>query len=204
MTERQQHRDGRTTDTRQLILKEAEKLYYMGGYDHISLQVIADHLQISKAALFHHFKNKRELFFEMLLMILAHMREMFESVIHKEGLSTHERLYLVMQRLSEESMFDMMRFQREEYPLLDPEQQHKADKQWHADMFDIVQRVFREGIERDELRAHDVNLSTYLFLNMCLMLPFNNNPTSIPMSANKRDEYINSLVDLLLHGIGKK
>ncbi len=204
MAERQQHRDGRTTDTRQLILKEAEKLYYTGGYDHISLQVIADHLQISKAALFHHFKNKRELFFEMLLMILAHMREMFESVINKEGLSTHERLYLVMQRLSQESMFDMMRFQREEYPLLDPEQQHKADKQWHADMFDIIQRVFREGIERDELRAHDVSLSTYLFLNMCLMLPFTNNPTSIHKSASNRNEYINSLLEMLLNGLGKK
>ncbi len=204
MAERKQHRDGRTTDTRQLILKEAEKLYYAGGYDHISLQIIADSLQISKAALFHHFKNKRELFLEMLLLILAHMREMFESVINQEGLSTRERLYLVMQRLSQESMFDMMRFQREEYPLLEPEQQNTAEKRWHSDMFDIVQRVFREGVERDELRTHDVTLSTYLFLNICLILPYNNSPMSHQMSASGRDEYINSLLDILLNGLGKK
>ncbi len=201
MAERQQHRDGRTTDTRQLILKEAEKLYYTGGYDHISLQVIADHLQISKAALFHHFKNKRELFFEMLLMILAHMREMFESVLNEKGLSTRERLYLVMQRLSQESPFDMARFQREEYPLLDSEQQNKADKRWHTDMFDIVQRVFREGVERDELVSHDVTLSTYLFLNTCLLLSHND---SIKMKASSRNEYINALLDMLLNGLGKK
>ncbi len=204
MTERQQHRDGRTTDTRQLILKEAEKLYSTGGYDHISLQVIADHLQISKAALFHHFKNKRELFFEMLLMILAHMREMFESVINEEGLSTRQRLYLIMQRLSQESTFDMMRFQREEYPLLEPEQQNKANKRWHDDMFDIVQRVFKEGIERDELANHDVTLSTYLFLNMCLLLSHTDNPKSIEMRAGNRDQHINALLDMLLNGLGKK
>jgi len=204
VAERQQHRDGRTTDTRQLILKEAEKLYYAGGYEHISLQVIADHLQISKAALFHHFKNKRELFFEMLLMILAHMREMFESVINEEGLSTRQRLYLIMQRLSQESTFDMMRFQREEYPLLEPEQQDKTNKRWHDDMFDIVQRVFKEGIERDELSRHDVTLSTYLFLNMCLLLSPTNNSTSIEMRVDNWDKYINALLDMLLNGLGKK
>ena len=204
MAERQQHRDGRTTDARQVILKEAEKLYYAGGYDHISLQVIADHLQISKAALFHHFKNKRELFFEMLLLILAHMREMFESVINEEGLSTRQRLYLIMQRLAQESMFDMTRFQREEYPLLEPEQQRKIEKRWHTDMFDIVQKVFREGIERDELRVHDVALATYLFLNMCLFLPYTNNPANIETRGNNRSEYINSLLDILLNGLGKK
>ena len=201
MAERQQHRDGRTTDTRQLILKEAEKLYYTGGYDHISLQVIADHLQISKAALFHHFKNKRELFFEMLLMILAHMREMFESVLNEEGLSTRQRLYLAMHRLSQESTFDMMRFQREEYPLLNAEQQNKADRRWHADMFDIVQRVFREGVERGELENHDVTLSTYLFLNTCLLLTPND---SIEMKASNKDVYINGLLDMLLNGLSKK
>ena len=204
MAERQQRRDGRTTDTRQLILKEAEKLYYAGGYDHISLQAIADNLQISKAALFHHFKNKRELFFEMLLMILAHMREMFESVINEEGLSTRQRLYLIMQRLAQESMFDMTRFQREEYPLLEPEQQHKIEKRWHTDMFDIVQKVFREGIERDELRVHDVALAAYLFLNMCLFLPYTNNPANIETRGSNRSEYINALLDMLLNGLGKK
>lgn len=204
MAERQQHRDGRTTDTRRLILKEAEKLYYAGGYDHISLQVIADSLKISKAALFHHFKNKRELFFEMLLLILAHMREMFESVLNEEGLSTRQRLYLIMQRLSQESTFDMMRFQREEYPLLEPEQQDKANKRWHADMFDIIQRVFREGVERNELDKHDITLSTYLFLNMCLLLSHTDAPESIEMRADNRDEHSNALLDMLLNGLNKK
>ena len=203
MAERQ-HRDGRTTDTRQLILKEAEKLYYAGGYERISLQVIADHLEISKAALFHHFKNKRELFFEMLLLILKHMREMFESSIDKEGLTIREKLYLVMQRLAKEAMFDMMRFRREEYGLLEPAQQREVNAQWHTDMFDIIQRVFREGIEQDALRVHDTTLSAYLFLNMCLLLPHADNSVDNEIEQVSRDGYIRGLLDMLLEGLNKK
>ena len=201
-----QHRDGRTTDTRQLILKEAEKLYYVGGYERISLQVIADHLEISKAALFHHFKNKRELFFEMLLMILEHMREMLESNMNKEGITIREKLYLVMQRLAKEERFDMMRFQREEYGLLDSTQQHAVNVQWHTDMFDIVQGVFKEGIEQGALRPHDTTLSAYLFLSMCLLLPNTAHPIieGVEMEQLGRDEYIHKLLNMLLEGLNKK
>ncbi len=204
MAERQQHRDGRTTDTRHLILNEAEKLYYAGGYERISLQVIADHLEISKAALFHHFKNKRELFFEMLLLILTHMREMFESSIDKEELMIREKLYLVMQRLAKEATFDMMRFRREEYVLLDPTQQREVNARWHADMFDIIQKVFRDGIEQGALRIHDTTLSAYLFLNMCILLPHTDNPVRSEMEQAGRDGYINALLDMLLEGLNKK
>jgi len=199
-----EHRDGRTTDTRQLILKEAEKLYYVGGYERISLQVIADHLEISKAALFHHFKNKRELFFEMLLLILAHMRAMFEESIRGEDISIRVKLYLTMQRLTQEPIFDVMRFQREEYILLEAHQQRIVNERWHSDMFDIMQGIFRVGVQQGELREHDIMLSTHLFLNMCILLPHANNPVHIEGGQAKQDMYITALLDMLLDGLNKK
>lgn len=205
MAERQQqHRDGRTTDTRRLILKEAEKLYYAGGYEHISLQVIADSLNISKAALFHHFKNKRELFYEMVMMIIMHMRTMFEDIINEEGLSTHERLYLCMQRLSQEPTFDIMHFLREDYPRLEPEQQHKGNEIWSAFAVEMIQRIFKEGVERGELREHDLALSAALFLNSSLLLPHVDNPMGAAMNDVSRERYIRALLDMLLEGLGKK
>ncbi len=198
------HRDGRITDTRQLILKEAEKLYYAGGYEKISLQVIADHLDISKAALFHHFKNKRELFFEILLQILAHMREMFEASVSDDGLSTRVKLYLTMQRLTREPTFDVMRFHREDYAILEPEQQRIVNMRWHTDMFDIIQGIFKGGIQQGELRTHDVTLSTHLFLNMCILLPHADNPMRDEVGQDSQDTYINALLDVLLNGLNQK
>src|SRR6185437_6301603 len=116
------HRDGRVTETRLLILKEAERLYYAGGYENINLQVIANQLTITKAALFHHFKNKQALFFEMLLALLEHMRKMFEAEIEVGDASVRARLGRLMVKLTLEPFFDVMRFQREEMRLLQPEQ----------------------------------------------------------------------------------
>jgi AcrR family transcriptional regulator len=65
--------DGRGSSTRLRILKEAARLYFAGGYENMSMQVLADQLQISKTAIFHHFKNKQELFFEMLLHLISRL-----------------------------------------------------------------------------------------------------------------------------------
>src|SRR5690349_19186241 len=53
--ERPAKHDGRTTDTRAHIVREAERLYYQGGYAGIRLQTVADVLGLTKPALFHHF-----------------------------------------------------------------------------------------------------------------------------------------------------
>ena len=196
--------DGRTTDTRRLILKEAEKLYYAGGYKNISLQVIADHLEISKAALFHHFKNKRELFFEMAMMIVAHMRVMFEDIINQQYLSTRERLYVCMQRLAQEPTFDIMHFLREDYPRLEPEQQRQCNTAWSTFTDEMIKRIFQEGIIRGELREHNLTLSTALFLNLSLLLPHADNPLRTEMHNTSSEEYIKALLDMLLEGLDQK
>jgi AcrR family transcriptional regulator len=198
-----EHRDGRTTDTRQLILKEAEKLYYAGGYDNINLQVIADHLKITKAALFHHFKNKQALFFELLLAIVASMRRMFEAMIDEGDQSTHARLSRIMLRWAEEPTFDLMRFQREEIVFLDPDQQREVGQAWHAGMFQVLERVFHEGILRGDLQDHDTTMATYLFLNVCVLLPHVDNPMHAIMGYENQEQYIAKLLNILMNGLGK-
>jgi AcrR family transcriptional regulator len=198
-----EHRDGRTTDTRQLILKEAEKLYYAGGYDNINLQVIADHLKITKAALFHHFKNKQALFFELLLAIVASMRRMFEAMIDEGDQSTHARLSRIMLRWAEEPTFDLMRFQREEIVFLDPDQQREVGQAWHAGMFQVLERVFHEGILRGDLQDHDTTMATYLFLNVCVLLPHADNPMHAIMGYANQEQYIAKLLNILMNGLGK-
>lgn len=198
-----EHRDGRTTDTRQLILKEAEKLYYTGGYDAINLQVVADHLKITKAALFHHFKNKQALFFEVILGIIEHMRVMFETEIDEGDPSTRVRLSRVMTRLAGEPTFDFMRFLREEFKLLDPDQQRQAEQAWTNGMFLVLARIFREGIERGDLKDHDITISTTLFLNMFVLLPHVDSPDNRFVNQDQREQYITKLLNILLDGLGK-
>lgn len=52
-------------ELRHKIMLEAEHLFLQHGYDRTSLQMIADKVNISKSNLYHYFKNKEELFYEL-------------------------------------------------------------------------------------------------------------------------------------------
>lgn len=214
MAEQHERRDGRATDTRRRILQVAEELYYAGGYEHINMQVIADRLGVSKTALFHHFKNKQELFYATLHVILDQYRRMMEEAAAEGDGSTIAQLRGMMQRLTRESSFDFTRFMHEEHALLTPEQQREIERLWQAGMFNAVRRVLEEGVRRGELRPIDLSLSTYAFLSLCMLLPRPNNPMPVAVVDRSRmpaaatagqvshDAFIDSLLDLFIHGIG--
>ena len=52
-------------ELRHRILVEAEHLFLQFGYDRTSMQTIADKVNISKSNLYHYFKSKEELFYEL-------------------------------------------------------------------------------------------------------------------------------------------
>lgn len=52
-------------ELRHKILLESERLFLERGYDRTSLQMIADKVNISKSNLYHYFRNKEELFYEL-------------------------------------------------------------------------------------------------------------------------------------------
>jgi len=54
------------TKTRQKILKTASKLFSESSFSEVSMQKIAQKLGITKPALYHHFKSKKEIYFEVL------------------------------------------------------------------------------------------------------------------------------------------
>lgn len=215
MDEQHERRDRRATDTRRRILQVAEELYYAGGYEHINLQVIADRLGVSKTALFHHFKNKQELFYATLLAILDQYRRMMEEAAAAGEGSTLAQLRGIMQRLTRESLFDFNRFIHQEHALLTPDQQREIDRLWQAGMFDAVRRILDDGARRGELRPIDPSLSTYAFLNLCMLLP--RPGSSMPADVVDRgstaaravrgqaspDAFIDALLDLFMHGIGQ-
>lgn len=54
------------SDSRQDILRTAARLFQAKGYDATSMQDIASALDLSKAALYHHFESKDEILFQIM------------------------------------------------------------------------------------------------------------------------------------------
>jgi AcrR family transcriptional regulator len=63
----------RQTQTKQHIAKAALRLFLQNGYERTSLNQIAAQVGITKPAIYHHFKNKDELFHEVLSLFFREM-----------------------------------------------------------------------------------------------------------------------------------
>src|SRR5690242_11142215 len=125
----------RAGDTRERILKEAEKLYHEGGYEKISLQEVAEALGVKKPALFYHYKNKQELFYAMLKAMLARLNQLTVQAIAQGGIATRPRLQSILQRMTLEPGFDLMHFLQQDYELLTPAQKSEIQQIWINDFY---------------------------------------------------------------------
>ncbi|MBN2460156.1 MAG: TetR/AcrR family transcriptional regulator [Candidatus Cloacimonetes bacterium] len=71
-------------DTKTKIIVTAMQLAFSNGYDYVSMKMIADAVNISKAGLYHHFTNKKDLFKQAIDYFLQSMadasREKFGKV----------------------------------------------------------------------------------------------------------------------------
>lgn len=193
-------RDGRTTNTRARILREAERLYYQGGYAGISLQDIADGLGLTKAALFHHFGSKRDLFFEMLLEMLEQRHLLIEDAIAASS-GTEERLRAVLHALAGCPFFDPMKFLTDERGKLSPPQQQQIEAAFLSAIQEPIARVLAEGVARGDLRPHRPMLGVMLFLNLAMLLPSPGHPTARMGDAIELPAYIDELLTFFLRGI---
>jgi AcrR family transcriptional regulator len=72
--------DGRTTDMRQRIVATARELFARKGFAATSLRDIADRLEVTKAALYYHFRRKEDLIAEVLTPMADDVDAWFDVV----------------------------------------------------------------------------------------------------------------------------
>lgn len=74
-----------TTDTRSRLLQTALRLFGEHGVDGASLQMIADELGVTKAAVYYHFKTKHEIVAAVAAPALRELTEVLERAEAKRG-----------------------------------------------------------------------------------------------------------------------
>jgi AcrR family transcriptional regulator len=71
--------------TRQQILETAQRLFADLGYDATSLQMIADELGLTKAAVYYHFPTKNEILHEAMLPGISRLKALLEEAAAIRG-----------------------------------------------------------------------------------------------------------------------
>ncbi len=93
---------------RNRILAEARPLFVARGFNAVSMQQIADAVGINKATLYHHFRDKEELFLEVVREEIARATISMQAVLCMAG-SFRERLLALTSSLFATTQIDYFR-----------------------------------------------------------------------------------------------
>jgi AcrR family transcriptional regulator len=78
-------RDSDAPSSREKILDVAEALFARRGYSGVGLREVADAVGLGKSSLFHHFRGKSELYYEVLGRVLARIHARLDAVLAAGG-----------------------------------------------------------------------------------------------------------------------
>jgi AcrR family transcriptional regulator len=184
---------------RERVLHEARRFFLERGYAEVSMQQIADAVGMTKAALYYHFKDKDDLFAQVVVREMSRQRESIERQIAAGGslASLTERIALLyFDQLSPDSLRMMSDFKNHV-----PESRHE-DVHRELDSFvNVLTGLFERAADRGEIRAIAPRLAAYLFFHTLIGFVINSvrdpqlNPPSDPKVAAR---LVSSIV---LHGI---
>lgn len=106
-----ERREKEKEQLKELILKEATKMFLDEGFDKISMRKIADRIDYSVGTLYLYFKNKNELFYEVQAVAFGHflnyMRPLLDIIDPVERLMRIGETYIFF-ALNNKEYYDLM------------------------------------------------------------------------------------------------
>jgi len=188
------------TTGRQRILEQARHLFSLHGYHGASIRDIAQACGLSNAALYYHFGNKQNLFFEVLKEYIAVVTRQLQEAGAGEG-SCRERLariadayaqIIVESQSAIQTLFrDLTQFDREEIRHLLPDARGRIQS--------TITTVLEEGIAAGEIRPMDTYHVGVLLLGMVSSLTARRLYSTAEATL---EEDVDLIVDVLFEGIG--
>ena len=189
-------------DRKQYLAAIAAKVFWEKGYNTASLRDIADKAKISKAGLYHYFRNKEDI----LTYIIAKNTEEGEALLtacmadnEKGGVPPELALKRVIQA------YATFVNQSKEVRSLVLRERHQLTGTNRVVLHRMEQRVFR--MLRNELRklpqineAYDVNVITFLIISMSHWMGY----WLRDSGTLKLEAAINQGIDVIYHGVLRK
>lgn len=156
--------DGATAapvDRRAMILNEARVLFLERGYAAISMQQIADATGINKATLYHHFRDKDDLFLAVLGREMADMRHQIGAAVAAGG-SLREVLGRVAATTLDPARCDIRSLFASLKTEVAPERRAAFFSQHEFPWYQL-RPVFAQAMASGEIQPGDPDLSVELF-----------------------------------------
>lgn len=190
------------TSGRERVLQSARELFFTRGYAEVSMQQIAESVGLTKAALYYHFRDKDDLFAQVVVREMTHQRQGFAREIARGGTLGEilERLaHSYIAQLSPDVVRIMVDFKQHV-----PESRHTEVHQELDAFVGTLAGLFEQAAAHGEIRDISPRLGAFLFFHTlvaAVMPSLSDSLVQIPSDPAAAARLITSIV---LHGIASK
>lgn len=186
-----------TASGRERILEEALRRFITSGFAAVSMQQIADGAGVTKATLYHHFRDKEALFIEAVRIALGRSQERLASAVDA-GETIDARLRSVARYLYGSERSDLARLMGDLHLHVSTEQQEafweSAQQPWMC-----LETPLREAIAAGEIADVDPALTARMLFGAIATQPqFARFDRAVPYPD---EETGNRIVDMLVNGL---
>lgn len=165
------------TDNREKILHEAKRLFVEYGYHGLSMRQVAEAVPISKAGIYHYFRDKEDLF----LAVLSTYLDELETILRQAQAETRgcrACVTFIIERIlaqpPEQRAVIRLAHQELSHLALVSEACRSFGVVYHQKVLGQLEAMFHTGIERGELRAMDTSVASWTLLGM--LYPYLSSP----------------------------
>ena len=197
-------------DTYQLIMRISYRLFMELGYRKVSTRMIAEQCGISQPALYHHFKNKQQIYMEVIFNSIQQTEKALLKVIEKYD-SLEDRLLQIAIFFMTNYQEDLMQMFHDLQHEMPEDVQKQLKTHWQSGFLQPVVGILENGVKKNEIAPFEsVNSNSFeialIFLQYIQTVI---QPSSMKTLTDSQQEQLVSrkaqlIVHLFLHGIAKK
>jgi len=193
--------------TRETVLKVALSVFSAKGYAATSLEDIAREAEVTRGAIYWHFKSKADLYNTLVESVSARANTVVQEAAAEGGSLTEvlQRIFVRQMTLIEEdaelrALAELMLFKTEPAPALASgrKKQIESGKALVAEIADVMRQGIRQGILRSDLDPEDIARAFLALQNGAIQL-WLLGPKSFSLKKSAE-----SLASILLKGIEAK
>ncbi|MFD3447278.1 TetR/AcrR family transcriptional regulator [Microbacteriaceae bacterium 4G12] len=187
-------------DRKRAIIEAATKSFAAFGYKATTMEQVAKLANVGKGTIYTFFKNKEELFDEIISYLICEMRDAAEEALHPElpfFENVHRGIYSIL-KFRQEHQLTIKLFQ-EEREFGTPAVQEVMKKMDSA-IISFIKSKLEIAIEKGYIRECDPEITSFVMLKLYIALIFDWEKNHEPLER----EHIANLFELyLLKGLSK-
>jgi AcrR family transcriptional regulator len=185
---------------REQILAMAQSLFIQHGYHGLAMREISEAVGVSKAALYYHFKDKEELFLEILRVYLDEVESAIDSILSRP-VTCGEQISLFVEYILEQPAEQraITRLASQEISQVSVESRKAFNQLYREKFIDKLKLILQTGMERGEFRRVKPEVATWALLGIMYPYFYPAHTGSAPLSA----ETIGEIVAIYINGISK-